>query len=459
MASFRESIHALKEAGLADSEILEIMSESVDGENFIKNSGHELPTSDINIIAETPSIRKRKATALSTEKHPKSIRQDSPGINWEREEVPLSCRLNRTIFPLSVSTNRFSFSADMDEASDLAERALNGEFPELPKKSSPKASKSYNKHAESTKINKKPLFLKNSKFIQNEKQLRDLFYEINPDIKILKSTFYSSGNIKILPKTTNDFLLIKDFAFSSAIYRLTKKHVSIEESTTSFSNSTLCLNKINTTTTLEDIEDAFIYNDIPIKNLKRCTKADGSAMTLVTFSLVNSSDRPELLKNGLTINNQKKAVRDYINRERLIYKCYTCNKIGHLTKNCKQKARMCPKCNNTNCPGTCPKSIWKCINCGGNHSAAYRGCPSIKAAIAKSMDRQQNLSYAQAVCRRTAQEEIDAFKANVIMNVQQLIKIITTVLWEVNKDDFNTIDQLGNKVAQIVKQSVNISTV
>ena len=416
------------------------MSESVDGENFIKNSGHELPTSDINIIAETPSIRKRKATALSTEKHPKSIRQDSPGINWEIEEVPLSCRLNRTISPLSVSTNRFSFSADMDEASDLAERALNGEFPELPKKSPPKASKSYNKHAESNKINKKPLFLKNLKFIQ-------------------KFKVYSSVNIKILPKTTNDFLLIKDFAFSSAFYRLTKKHVSIEESTTSFSNSTLCLNKINTTTTLEDIEDAFIYNDIPIKNLKRCTKADGSAMTLVTFSLVNSSDRPELLKNGLTNNNQKKAVRDYINRERLIYKCYTCNKIGHLTKNCKQKARMCPKCNNTNCPGTCSKSIWKCINCGGNHSAAYRGCPSIKAAIAKSMDRQQNLSYAQAVCRRTAQEEIDAFKANVIMNVQQLIKIITTVLWEVNKDDFNTIDQLGNKVAQNVKQSVNISTV
>ena len=108
---------------------------------------------------------------------------------------------------------------------------------------------------------------------------------------------------------------------------------------------------------------------------------------------------------------------------------------------------MYPKCNSTNCL----KSIWKCINHGGNHSAAYRGCPSVKAAISKSMDRQQNLSYAHAVCRRTAKEEIDAFKFNVTMNVHQLIKIITTVLWEVNKDDFNTIDQLGNKVAQIVK--------
>ena len=110
----------------------------------------------------------------------------------------------------------------MDEASDLAERALNGEFPELPKKSLPTAPKNSNKHAESAKINKKLLFLKNSNFIQNERLLRDLFYEINSDIKFLQFTFYSSGNIKILPNTTNDFLLIKDFAFSSAIDRSTK---------------------------------------------------------------------------------------------------------------------------------------------------------------------------------------------------------------------------------------------
>ena len=88
MASFPESVDALKEAGLADLEILGIMSESIDGENFIKNSRHELLTIDINLNAETPSIRKRKATALSAEKHPKSIRQDSPGRNWEREGGP-----------------------------------------------------------------------------------------------------------------------------------------------------------------------------------------------------------------------------------------------------------------------------------------------------------------------------------------------------------------------------------
>ena len=61
--------------------------------------------------------------------------------------------------------------------------------------------------------------------------------------------------------------------------------------------------------------------------------------------------------------------------------------------------------------------------------------------------------------RKTAKEEMEAFKANVITNINQLTKIITIVLWEVNKDDFDIIDQLGYKVAQILKQSVNTSTV
>ena len=93
----------------------------------------------------------------------------------------------------------------MDEASDLAEKSLNGEFPELPKKSPAKASKNPKKPAESSKINKKPLVIKNCNFIQSEKQLQNLFCEINPDIKFSKTSFYSWGNIELLPKTTNGY--------------------------------------------------------------------------------------------------------------------------------------------------------------------------------------------------------------------------------------------------------------
>ena len=73
----------------------------------------------------------------------------------------------------------------------------------------------------------------------------------------------------------------------------------MEESTNTFHNSTLDINKVSITTALEDIEEAIIYSDAQVKNLKRCTKAEWPTMTLLTFNLVNNSDRPELLKGNI----------------------------------------------------------------------------------------------------------------------------------------------------------------
>ena len=74
--------------------------------------------------------------------------------------------------------------------------------------------------------------------------------------------------------------------------------------------------------------------------------------------------------------------------------------------------------------------------------------------------RQDRISPVHRQCgRRTAKEEIEAFKANIIINIHQLTNIIPTVLWEINRDDFNIIDQLGYKVGQIMKQSLNTFTV
>ena len=164
MANFRESIDALKEAGLADSEILEILSGSIDGQmpakNLLENkeSDHEPPDKISVTNTETPSIRIRKTCVLSAEKYTKSLRQDSPRQSLERENACPNFSLNRTVSPLSISPNRFSFSADLNEASELAEKALNRKFPELPKNSLPITSNNPKKPAESSKINKKPLF-------------------------------------------------------------------------------------------------------------------------------------------------------------------------------------------------------------------------------------------------------------------------------------------------------------
>ena len=92
-----------------------------------------------------------------------------------------------------------------------------------------------------------------------------------------------------------------------------------------------------------------LFTVIPTKKLKRSMRPDESPMSLKIFSLVNTSDR-------LVINNPKKAVKDNLNRYRLVYKCLSCNKIGHLTKNCNLKAKPCHKCNSANCSGKCSKA-------------------------------------------------------------------------------------------------------
>ena len=58
------------------------------------------------------------------------------------------------------------------------------------------------------------------------------------------------------------------------------------------------------------------------------------------------------------------------------------------------------------------------------------------------------------MCRRTAKEEIEAFKANVLININHLRRIITKALWEINKDDLNTTEQFGSEIATIVKERI-----
>ena len=62
---------------------------------------------------------------------------------------------------------------------------------------------------------------------------------------------------------------------------------------------------------MEDIDEAFIHREIPIKNRKRNVKADGSPITLMSFSLVCSSDRTEVLKSGFT--KQQENISKLIN--------------------------------------------------------------------------------------------------------------------------------------------------
>lgn len=86
------------------------------------------------------------------------------------------------------------------------------------------------------------------------------------------------------------FRLLLDLLLQCYLQNYQKPYNHCEKFTNSISNYMICLNKTNISTTLEDIEEVLIYNDIPIRNIKQNIKADSTRMT-VNFSLVNSSGR------------------------------------------------------------------------------------------------------------------------------------------------------------------------
>ncbi|GBM40285.1 hypothetical protein AVEN_34225-1 [Araneus ventricosus] len=93
------------------------------------------------------------------------------------------------------------------------------------------------------------------------------------------------------------------------------------------------------------------------------------------------------------------TVEKYVNKN--IPQCFKCQGWHHGASLCK----MNPKC--VICAGTheyrdCPNKnkenfVTKCANCGGNHTASYRGCPRFPKIKPKTNSIQPGKSFARAV--------------------------------------------------------------
>ena len=80
-------------------------------------------------------------------------------------------------------------------------------------------------------------------------------------------------------------------------------------------------------------------------------------------------------------------------------RCFQCQKFGHVAAICRGKKR-CGKCGGEDHEyGQCQEGVSvKCCNCGGSHSAAYKGCQAHKrAAEVQRVKVEEKLTYAEAI--------------------------------------------------------------
>lgn len=79
-----------------------------------------------------------------------------------------------------------------------------------------------------------------------------------------------------------------------------------------------------------------------------------------------------------------------------VSQCSHCWALGHTTKRCPSTKIICPKCGDHH--ANCETTIFKCINCGGNHMALLRSCPAYqKEKKLRELMAEFNCTYRRAL--------------------------------------------------------------
>ena len=161
---------------------------------------------------------------------------------------------------------------------------------------------------------------------------------------------------------------------------------------------TLCVNKIPESMEIETVKIVIINCGLHPENVHRLKRKNGNPTTLVLFKLKNQGEEQHAKRYGIKIDNKVKNVREYVNKDKLVIRCFKCNKYGHLSNTCRNSNSICPRCGSSKlkCKGICPRQNWKCVNCLGNHSAAWEGWKKYKEKLKEVTQAVNVKSYAEA---------------------------------------------------------------
>lgn len=125
-------------------------------------------------------------------------------------------------------------------------------------------------------------------------------------------------------------------------------------------------------------------------------------------------DLKEPVPRTINIGAMVFRIRDYIPRPA---RCTRCNSFTHRQHQCTQQQR-CVRCNSdahdyNDCPARDQPQQLKCKNCGGAHSAAFRGCPVyVEIQDILKLKTKQHMTYKEAAQQiREEKDEVTAVDA------------------------------------------------
>ena len=115
--------------------------------------------------------------------------------------------------------------------------------------------------------------------------------------------------------------------------------------------------------------DGFDGTDCKIRKVVRLTLKDGTPSTCMKV-IFEATVLPELMQ----INKREYRIDPYVPQ---VVRCYRCQRLGHVQRQCTAKTQTCPTCGQKGHDAKkCTAKDKHCTNCSGSHSAVYFRCPA-----------------------------------------------------------------------------------
>ena len=141
-----------------------------------------------------------------------------------------------------------------------------------------------------------------------------------------------------------------------------------------------------------DISENNLIEESGASNVKILPNKDGTYATAVI-----SYDNPEI-PDSVAIDGVDYETEGYVPRP---LRCDKCQRFGHHKSECKASKAICSFCAGQheylNCDNRTDFDKAKCVNCGDNHSSAYRKCPKyLETKKALELRAVKKITYKQA---------------------------------------------------------------
>ena len=107
---------------------------------------------------------------------------------------------------------------------------------------------------------------------------------------------------------------------------------------------------------------------------KRFISASGKSLPVAKVTFKDNQDANNALNDGVYLGNMYIKPEKYLPAKQPT-RCFNCNKFGHVSNFCRNTP-VCAKCSQPHKTDQCTEHTHKCCNCGQNHPAYTKSCPT-----------------------------------------------------------------------------------